>query len=201
MNPLGQLRPIPTHLDALVWHATLTPDIESAPFLEVLSEDEHARLNRYGDKQMARRFLFRRGLLRYLLAGQTGREPKQIQLREGPHGKPTTDLLSFSVSSSEDETLFAISFTGQVGVDVETIREFAYESLVKQFFTEREQMRIDAKGKDEFFRLWARKEAVVKAQGVGIGIDLKQLDVVEGPLEDLSVNPSVCAAVAMSENG
>ncbi len=59
----------------------------------------------------------------------------------------------------------AVAIDGQpVGIDIETIRH-ADEELIARTMNEEERVGMDNR---KFTRLWTQKEAVVKAQGVGI---------------------------------
>ncbi len=135
----------------------------------LLSEDEVARAARYGDLVLRRRFVVRRGMLRWLLGSE-------VAFEYGEFGKPSTPGLEFSVSSSGDLAVFLLSSVGPVGVDVERIDpDFEFAGILD-----------GVESSSEFFRAWTRREAVGKAAGTGIaeepvgGFDVVNLDVIEG---------------------
>jgi len=137
--------------------------------------------------------------LRDLLARHLGRG---FELEVGPHGKPGVvgGGVEFNVTHSGMVALVAISDGGPIGVDVEQHRKLADPiAFARRFFSpaETEAVRADP---DALFRWWARKEAWLKAQGVGIRMPLGEVDVREQPpgwlLADLDVAPGYSAAVA-----
>lgn len=117
-------------------------------------------------------------------------------------GKPrlAEDALAFNVSHSGTIALIAVSIEGPIGVDVEQHRVIPdIASLARRYFTPREASLVDDDGR-EFFRLWARKEAWIKAQGGGLAIPLDSVDLSgDTPgwfIEDLSIAPGYSAAIA-----
>ncbi len=94
------------------------------------------------------------------------------------HGKPsfTPSLLHsftpyFSISHCKDGIAVAID-DQPIGIDIETIRH-ADEDLIERTMNEKEQLQITnhqlpIESARAFTRLWTQKEAIVKAQGVGI---------------------------------
>ena len=150
--------------------------------------------------RQAEKFHFRRdrdqyvaahGALRSILACYLGIGAADIRFKFNRYGKPAIDhklaeeSLSFNASHSNWLALFAITRGRRIGVDVEYIRtELESEAIASNFFASRE---IDAIRKSsprerimEFYRIWTRKEAYVKAVGRGLSIPLHQFDVVSG---------------------
>lgn len=116
--------------------------------------------------------------------------------------------LGFSLSRSGDVALVAVTRGRPVGVDVERIRADAdLSDLAEHFFSEPEAHLLgglpEPERVDAFFRLWARKEAVVKASGVGLGDGVSHLDVRSGTVAgrwsvaSLDAGPDHAAAVAV----
>jgi len=71
-----------------------------------------------------------------------------------------------------------ISSLGEVGVDIETIRQRNYLKIVKRFFhkDENEQL-LNCDGVQQeqlFYRMWTLKEAFFKATGLGISQGLNK---------------------------
>jgi 4'-phosphopantetheinyl transferase len=137
-------------------------------------------------------------VLQAILAARLGRPP---QIAIGPHGKPylADGGLEFNVSHSGALALIAVS-DGPIGVDVEQHHALHDPAaFARRFFTPDEAASL---GDDPaaLFRLWCRKEAWLKARGVGLAFPLDQIDVREAPpgwlLADLDVGPGYSAAVA-----
>ncbi len=85
------------------------------------------------------------------------------------HGKPFIEGGPyFSISHCKEGIAVAID-DQPIGIDIEGIRH-ADESLIERTMNEEERLWVMGYGLQDraFTRLWTRKEAVVKAQGVGI---------------------------------
>lgn len=188
---LVQLQPAPVLSlgpdEVHVWRAKLdaaTPALVGA-MTALLSPDETERARKFYFERDRRRFAICRGILRTLLGRYLGAAPAGIAFRYGPNGKPALSLahaagprgvaLSFNVAHSDDLALFAIAGGGEIGIDVERIRELPdWEAVAEVSFSPQELARLracePAHRRDEFFRAWTRQEAVLKALGTGLGI-------------------------------
>ena len=147
---------------------------EPGPEREWLSAAESRRSEAFRSDQDRRAFELRRGFLRALLASYTGRDPAELVLEEDEFGKPhlPSTSLSFNVSHSGDAILVALADAREVGADVERHgHEEWLDGLAAHFFdpTEREELESTEPDRltETFFRGWARKEALLKALGVG----------------------------------
>ncbi|KAF0812691.1 4'-phosphopantetheinyl transferase sfp [Andreprevotia sp. IGB-42] len=168
----------------------------------MLTPDEHTRCLRYRQRADQLRFALTRLALRQLLAGRLGVTPLAVPLVAGPHGKPmlgveglvtirpgadnmpaasdADSLIAagaawpfFNVSHAGDYALIALSDHCPVGVDIEAQRALDLTELVHGVFSAAERAHC-ASGSDAaaFYAIWAGKEAVLKAWGVGIGDDM-----------------------------
>lgn len=97
---------------------------------------------------------------------------RDIEWSYNEHGKPyLPNGPYFSISHCKEGIAVAID-DEPVGIDIEAIRH-ADEDLIKRTMSEQEKSIIEnRKSKIEkdrtFTRLWTQKEAIVKAEGVGI---------------------------------
>jgi 4'-phosphopantetheinyl transferase len=92
------------------------------------------------------------------------------------------DRVRFNVSHSEDLALYAMSSVFDCGVDLEAHRSTAdLDTLVQHFFSHAECRALAALNprdrSEAFFRCWVRKEAVIKATGLGLALALHSFDV------------------------
>jgi 4'-phosphopantetheinyl transferase len=171
-----------------VWRAPLDSPPSVLRRLEaILTPDEISRATRFRFAVHRNRFVQRRGVLRLLLAGWLGVPPADVGIEYTVHGKPVlsarhaTDL-RFNLSSSEDLALYAFSRGRDLGLDVERIRPgVAEESVAERFFAPAEVAALRALPESRqpvaFFDCWARKEAYVKAQGMGLSLALDSFEV------------------------
>ena len=148
---------------------------------KLLSPQELSRAASYGTEALSRGFIMRRGLLRSLLGLQLNCDPSALTFHYGEYGKPQIAApFFFNASSSFDEVVFAFSAEREVGIDIERIREFSFENMITDHFTtERAEMILNApidQSTHAFFREWVRKEAQLKALGLGIAAEANDGD-------------------------
>ncbi len=169
-----------------VWRIALNDAPERV--IEVLDASERTRAARYRDPLRRRQAIAAQGMLRHILAAYLGAQPETLKFRRGPHGKPalapTSDSadLHFNLSHSRDTALLAVSLGREVGVDLEYRRPFeAATRLAQRFFTADEAAALKAlpieQQQEAFFRAWTRKEALLKAMGLGITGRLRSVEV------------------------
>lgn len=168
--------------DVDVWRAALDDQpVETVRFMHtLLAPDELQRSHGFYFDRDRRRYVIGRGILRLLLSRYLDQPPPQIGFQYGPNGKPmlargTKDpSLYFNVAHSEGLALFAFTRAGEIGIDVEAIRELPdWEQVAEAAFSPHELRQLRAcpseRRRDEFFRAWTRQEAVLKALGSGLG--------------------------------
>ena len=116
--------------------------------------------------------------LETVLARYLGVEPSSLTLERTPLGKPELRgaPLRFNLAHSGEVALVAVALGRAVGVDVERMRPGADRwALVRHALTARERGELDAlppgRRARAFLSVWARKEALLKAAGVGLGVD------------------------------
>jgi 4'-phosphopantetheinyl transferase len=165
---------------ATSWRAPLdVPPSVVAGLWRSLSSDERERAQRFHRESDRRRFTVRRGRLRALLAGYLDATPAEIVLALDDRGKPrlrSPDFtwLRFNLSRSAEVVVFAVAHSREVGVDVEQVRpDFPVDEVARRFLTVDERAALaslpDQGRVEAFFATWTRKEAYLKALGVGLG--------------------------------
>lgn len=128
-----------------------------------------------GQLQFTRRFF-----LRLLLGAYLGLPGKEVRISRKNRGKPVLDRavhdvnLHFSMAKSGYKLLLGISTSSYLGVDLEPASRRARNAMgvARRYFTPVEAGALAALPADDldaaFLRVWACKEAVVKASGYGI---------------------------------
>nr|WP_258544937.1 4'-phosphopantetheinyl transferase superfamily protein [Micromonospora provocatoris] len=155
--------------------AAAVPADELARYRAVLDADERDRAARFGTGALRDRFTVAHGALRVLAGRATGTTPAALTWRRGRYGKPALtgpwSGLHTSLSYSGDLVAVALSEGRPVGVDIQHVAPGGDPvSASARFFDPREARHVAA-GPDQagralrFARLWARKEAAVKAAG------------------------------------
>lgn len=162
---------------AHIWRLFL-PDFiqETLNLSKLLNRDELDRAERFHFPIHQERFTITRGLLRKTLSLYTGISPETLIFHYGEHGKPflannDTDL-RFNVSHSHDMAVFAFTVHKEIGVDVEKTEASFKESVAKRFFSPDEYTELMQLPETErvvaFYKIWSRKEALIKALGKGL---------------------------------
>lgn len=165
-----------------LWCASLDGQSpETVPWLQsLISGDEAERARRFYFERDRRRFVTGRGILRTLLGAYQDCAPQDVVIRYGPHGKPALvqpaarSPLAFNVAHSDGLALFAFTRAGEVGVDVERIRDLPdWEQIAGPCLPPREVDRLQSVPAEqrvaEFFAAWTRQEAMLKAAGLSAG--------------------------------
>lgn len=183
-------RGMPPAVDEVhVWQASLA----ASPFPDpssVLSPEELGHANRFGNPARRAAFLLARATLRGVLAHESGLDAAALRFATGPHGKPflidPPTALRFNLSHSGEIVLCAVAWGRDVGVDVERVKpDIDHAALARRFFSPLENEQLSslppALQRAAFFATWTRKEAVVKAWGVGLSLPLDRFDVSVDP--------------------
>jgi 4'-phosphopantetheinyl transferase len=118
-----------------------------------------------------------------VLARYLGVRPSSVVLRRGAEGKPELQGSAFRVSlaHSGEVALVAVASGREVGVDVELLRVGTESwSLSSHALTHSERARLQAlpsaRRSAAFLSMWTRKEALLKAVGVGLALDPRLIE-------------------------
>ncbi|WP_428378007.1 4'-phosphopantetheinyl transferase family protein [Lichenicoccus sp.] len=158
-----------------------------ALFRSCLSEDERARAERRVTPLLRNRALAARGGLRQALGRHLGVPAAGLRFTSGPFGKPLLAgagaALHFNLSHSGGLALLGVSEQGRIGVDVEQAAALPSELLATLAPAEAALIAATAAADQAaaFFDCWTRKEAFVKATGLGLSLPFDSFDVVSQP--------------------
>jgi 4'-phosphopantetheinyl transferase len=183
------------HLTGVEWHGHTSLELKAvhlwgieldgskrclercAQWLDKEEQHRAARLVREEDRQ---RYVLAHGGLRAVLSRYLGIGPDVLELYRSEAGKPslTRELrgqpaITFNMSHAQGRALIAVSKGLEVGVDLERIRsDVEVAKLSERFFAPTEHATIMQSTQEQraarFFRYWVAKEAVLKAQGIGL---------------------------------
>lgn len=184
MNGPG-LEPVPHGLspDVRVWRVDLDA-YAHAVALEGLSPEEEVRAARQALGRDGRRYRAARHALRRVIAEIVNAPPESLVIEPDDLGKPRLrgSGLQFNLSHSAGEALIGVSPDRAIGVDIEALHEVLdAEALARAHFTSAERAewaRAPAAARDRtFLTCWTRKEACVKALGVGLSAPPEAVEV------------------------
>ena len=150
------------------------PDWDEAGDRALLDPAEIRRARRFHRDVDRVAFIRRRAFLRRVLGELTGVDPGALEFGAGPFGKPflRTEGPRFNQSRSCGASLLVTSPSHAVGVDLERVApRTKLEAVAARVQSEGEAAQWEGLPREEheraFFRLWTRKEAVMKVTGEG----------------------------------
>ena len=179
--------------DILIVHVDLTPhEDREAHAISWLDEKERDRRRRYRYDRPRREFALCRAALRANLCHLLDCTNEQLSFGFGEHGKPFALVAgekattSFNLSHSAGHGLIAFAAPGRlrkrIGVDAEVRRPGRdFDGIGERVFGVEERAALSAaRGGDKvrlFYRLWALKEALIKALGTGFSLNPSRFEV------------------------
>ncbi|MBS7256353.1 4'-phosphopantetheinyl transferase family protein [Flavobacterium branchiicola] len=87
--------------------------------------------------------------------------------------------IKFNISHAGELVVCILSDLNEVGIDVEIMSDINIEDFESQMtITERNYIRRAKNSKAAFFDFWTKKEAVIKASGKGLSIQLQDFQVI-----------------------
>jgi 4'-phosphopantetheinyl transferase len=119
-----------------------------------------------------------RDAVRAILGAHLDIAPSELRFGTGPYGKPFVRgaPVEFNLSHTTRAALLAVSARRPVGVDLATCRpDLPVAALAARWFPPAERDLVRRAGRDArlvWLRLWARKEALVKAAGSRLAVGL-----------------------------
>ena len=152
--------------------------------LATLAEDEITRYQRFLFPKHKVRFALARIALRRILGNYLNTPPQEIEFSYSSHGKPMLKSncnLQFNLSHSQDLALLAVTQQHPIGIDVEYFSPRPYLGIAEHLFSQAEIAALEKLSAAftpwAFFSVWAQKEALIKAVGLGLSYPTKNLTV------------------------
>jgi len=154
----------------------------------LLAPDERERAERMLAVTARELFVVGRGALRALMGLYLAVPAGEVRFSYSTFGRPWVPAgdgrpaLQFSVSHSGSQVALAFSRAARVGIDIERVRMDAdCDAIAARFFAPAERAVLSSLAPADriaaFFACWTRKEAVLKAIGLGITGGLGRLEV------------------------
>ena len=174
----------PSATDLAIWQIDLDAALTHGT-AAVLSTEEQSRAGRFVLDRNRRHFVAAHVALRQILAAHTGTDAGNLKFHVGSFGKPTLvrpEGVHFNLSHSQGTSLVVIGASCQLGVDIELVRPLRDAlMLAEDHFTEAECKALRAvsvRARDKaFLTCWTRKEACLKALGVGLQLPARSFEV------------------------
>jgi 4'-phosphopantetheinyl transferase len=168
-----------------VWRVNLR---QEGPPLGVLSSTERERAARFVFAKDRQRFEVAHGALRTCLGQRIGASPASLRFACAAFGKPALEPIpglpecAFNLSHSGDVALIAMGNGAALGVDIECWRAMPDAvDLAMHHFAAGEIAALKEAAQSQrdglFLRIWTRKEACLKAIGMGLSSPTNSFDV------------------------
>ena len=176
-------------------------------YIDMLPLEVFERSQKFIRWQDQHAFVFGRLLL---LEGLTkvGIDPGKInELQYNEHGKPfLNEAADFCISHSGKYVICVLATNIRLGADIEVIKNIEFSDYEKVMTKEQwNEIETSSNPLRSFFRLWTMKESVIKAEGLGLSIPLKEINPTHNVVEfrktiwhltEISIAKEACAYVA-----
>ena len=153
--------------------------------VSVLSENEIYKAGRFLFERDRNRYIRSHWSLRKVLSLYVGGSPEQLKFKENTHGKPIiaapldTNGLRFNMTHSGSLAIIGVTRDREIGVDIEKLKTATeIDAIVDRFFSKSEaEFLYSCSAGDRlynFFLIWTRKEAVIKAKGKTLASEISR---------------------------
>jgi len=170
-----------------IWSTTLVLSNDQETLkLAWLSNDERDRANRFHFLIHKRRYIAARSTLREIMSIYLNVAPQEIIFAYDDNKKPylhrpNFPRLQFNLSHSNEIAVYAFTLDHPIGVDIEKVQDKYDEKVARRFFSHDEKVTLQELPLHDritgFYRIWARKEAIIKAIGKGLAMPLPTFSV------------------------
>jgi 4'-phosphopantetheinyl transferase len=174
--------PILSPGECQVWWAA--PALPHSALLACLDEGERDQWARFRIEAAKARYLAAHALLRILLSADLHQPANEIQIEQGPHGKPRVrgrHRLEFSITHSGEAVGVALSRSMPIGIDVEDlghpVRELLWNGVLSEYERPGFEELTGGYRHVALTRCFTRKEALLKATGDGLTVPMRTLTV------------------------
>lgn len=167
--------------------------------LNILSNDEILRADKFVNQIDRNNYLFRHIKLREILSRFIEIDPNKIEFSYNIYKKPfilntqKPKNIKFNISNSGTKVVIGVSNMVEIGVDIENIKFIDnFESVADIHFSLNEINLLNKyKGEEKlilFFKIWCAKESFIKAIGTGVYFPLKDFSVNLNSNENINLN-------------
>jgi 4'-phosphopantetheinyl transferase len=151
-------------------------------YRSLLTDEERAKEARFYFERDRRRYLVTRALIRTVLSGYSGVEPREWRFATNDYGRPRVaspeglGTLSFNLAHTAGLIVCACVSAGAIGVDTEHVQRDAPLDIADRYFSAAEVRELQASSPEQraerFFYYWTLKESYIKAIGTGLSTPL-----------------------------
>ncbi|KSU86844.1 MULTISPECIES: 4'-phosphopantetheinyl transferase family protein [Priestia] len=149
----------------------------------ILSKDEIRRMESFKTYSLKNEYCFIRANLRKVLSFYLKEPPEQLKFFYNDFGKPyLNNAIKFNLSHTNSVAVIAVTKDNELGIDIEFINKDIdiFEVINVAFSSQEIDLINELKGLekyDMFYRIWTRKEALLKGLGKGLSLNPHLIDV------------------------
>lgn len=182
-------RKFQTGSETHVWQVDLKDNLHSN---HLLTQEEREKSARFRFSHDQNRYTISHSMLRLILSTYMNCNPSTLIFDQTKYGKPFLKgekAFNFNMTYSGDVVCYMLSMKNDVGIDIEYMKpDFDWFRIARLYFSRKEVSYLEGLPSDKqakgFFKLWTQKEALLKAEGIGLSgiekINNKELDDIEG---------------------
>jgi 4'-phosphopantetheinyl transferase len=168
-----------------VWRIALDEATNTDRLRAILDDAERSRADRFIRAEHGRSFTIAHAALRRILGNYLEIVSERVRFSESGKGKPRIEGnsdIEFNLSHSGGRALVAVTRGRAVGVDIESMSaRDAQRNIAERYFSRGEVDALfalpEAEQSAAFYRCWTRKEAYIKALGLGLTYPLDGFEV------------------------
>lgn len=156
----------------------------------LLAPDEAGRVEKYRSAPLREARTIAYSLHRLLLGAQSGGDPVDVRLVRDERGCPRIpgDFVHTSLSHAEGCIAMAVSSAGPVGIDLEPADRMAVMPEIAARVCHPSEVAALGRlaGSDynaALLALWVRKESLLKAAGIGLGLEMNRFPELGGAFQ------------------
>jgi 4'-phosphopantetheinyl transferase len=180
------------HNETHIWAIDLDQwNLSCLEAVKALPETEARKARRFRFETHRNRYIKGHFILRSLIGMYLDIGFYDDEFHANRYGKPAVKKLHednpihFNISNSENIYTCAFSQNSDIGIDIEKIHDLQdMDRIIAEFFSDEEIRRFhslpEPNRMQTFFKYWARKEALLKAMGMGLSYPMNKVDVVTG---------------------
>ena len=172
--------------DVHIWTSSVDPKAASR-YNHTLAVAERTRAEKFATEELRDKYVVQQGILRDILRRYLGCSAKAVEFTRLAHGKPglaSSDHpqgnLAFNLSHTKGQLVASVTLDTEIGVDIEFHNPRTdWKEISQSYFTAQENDWLlslpEKQGFTAFYDIWTMKEAVMKADGRGLGLAIEEI--------------------------
>lgn len=159
------------------------PAKEDLSIWNLLYKKEKVRADAFKNLLAKKEYIYARLLSRFLIRTYRDSLSEEITYNYNSYNKPSSEGIEFNISHSDGLLAIVLHPSSVLGIDIQKEKKIPnLDRISKNVFNQEELVLLDEEPDDYkklqvFFNLWTRKEALMKALGIGFSRNPRQYSV------------------------